>query len=73
MSKIKRVLALKSIFSETTYVCVCLRAKFEVSGIIKTSFRERQGGCFTPTLYPNSKQTHKTPIQIRDKRFGMFL
>ena len=46
ISKIKRALVLKDIFSETTY-CVYLRAKFQVSSIILTSFR--QGGKITPT------------------------
>ena len=41
ISKIKRTLALKSVFSKTTDVCVCVfRAKFEVSSIILTSFRQ---------------------------------
>ena len=40
--KIKVVLVLKSIFSETNYVCV-LRTKFEVSSIILTSFRLDEG------------------------------
>ena len=43
ISRIKRVLALRGIFSETKYVCVCvcvLRTKFQVSSIILTSFRD---------------------------------
>ena len=40
ISKIKKTLVLKGIFSETTYVCV--RTKFQVSSVILTSFR--QGG-----------------------------
>ena len=44
ISKIKRALVLTVIFSETTYVCgitwVDLCAKFEVSGIILTRFRQ---------------------------------
>ena len=40
ISKIKRVLILKGIFSKSTYVCVCLRAKFQASSVILTSFRQ---------------------------------
>ena len=45
---------------------VHLRAKFEVSSIILTSFRQGWGwgGSFTP---PNSKQTPKKPTRIRVK------
>ena len=39
ISKIKGVLVRKSIFSETKCVCVYLRTKFHVSGIILTRFR----------------------------------
>ena len=39
--KIKRILVLKGIFSEIMYVCVYLRIKFQVSGIILTSFRQK--------------------------------
>ena len=42
---------------------VSLRAKFEVSRIILTSFR--QGGNFTPS--PTSKEAPKKPTQIRVK------
>ena len=41
ISKIKRVLVLKGIFSETTYVCV-LRY-LQVSSIILAIFRQRGG------------------------------
>ena len=44
---------------------VYLRAKFEVSSIILTSFR--QGGNFTPL--PTSKRTPKKPTQIRVNAF----
>ena len=40
IKKIKRGLILKGIFSETKYVCVYFRVKFEVSSIILTSFRQ---------------------------------
>ena len=43
---------------------VYLRAKFEVSRIILTGFR--QGGNFTPP-HPTSKRTLKKPTQIRVK------
>ena len=49
---------------------VYLRAKFEVSSIILTSFRlERGWGDFTPPHYPpaSSKRTPKKPTQIRVK------
>ena len=39
ISKIKVVLVLKGIFSETTYVCV-LTHQFQVPSIILTSFRQ---------------------------------
>ena len=42
---------------------VYLQAKFEVSSIILTGFR--QGGNFTPP--PTSKRTPKKPTQIRVK------
>ena len=37
ISKIKRTLVLKGIFSETIYVCVHLCAEFQVSTLILTS------------------------------------
>ena len=37
ISKIKTALLLKVIFSETTYVCMYLRAKFQVASLILTS------------------------------------
>ena len=43
---------------------VYLHAKFEVSSIILTGFR--QGGNFTPP--PTSKRTPKKPTQIRVKK-----
>ena len=47
-----------------------LRAKFEVSSIILTSFR--QGGQFYPNLH-TSKQTTKKPTQIMIKAcVGLF-
>ena len=63
ISKTKRVLVLKVIFSETIYVCVNLRTKFQVSTIIITSFRQGGGGVFPPT----SKRASKNPTQIRVK------
>ena len=58
-------MVLKGVFSETTYVCMCvdLRNKFQVSGIILTSFR--QGGNSLPP--PTSKRTPKEPTQISVK------
>ena len=45
-------------------MCVYLRAKFEVSSISLTSFRQRGGGGnFSPSS-PNSKRTPKKPTQI---------
>ena len=44
---------------------VYLRAKFEVSRKILTSFR--LGSSFTPTHPPTSKRTPKTPTQITVK------
>ena len=56
---------------------VYLRAKFEVSSIILTSFRGRGGGEFYhPPPPPTSKQTPKKPSQIRVKahfRTNVFL
>ena len=42
ISKIKRTLVLKVIFSRTT--CVYLRIKFQVSSLILTIFRKECGG-----------------------------
>ena len=42
ISKVKKALVLKDIFSETTYACV-LRTKFQVSNIIVSSFRQGEG------------------------------
>ena len=49
---------------------VCLRAKFQVSSITLTSFRqgEREGGGGNFTHPPNSKRTPKKPTQIKVKR-----
>ena len=47
VSKIKRALVLKGM---KLHMCVYLRAKFQVSSIILTSFR--QGGSFTPPPPP---------------------
>ena len=47
ISKIKRALVLKGM---KLHMCVYLRAKFQVSSIILTSFR--QGGSFTPPPPP---------------------
>ena len=41
ISKIKGVLLLKIIFSETTCVCMFLLTKFKVSSIVLTTFRQR--------------------------------
>ena len=65
ISKIKRALVLKGMFSETIYVCVYLCAKFEVSSIILTSFR--QGGNFTPL--PPQNEPLKSPPRLGLKPF----
>ena len=52
-------------------MCVYLRAKFEVSIIILTSFRQKRGGGEggRAILPPTSKQTPKKPTQIRVKKY----
>ena len=60
----RRVLVLKGMSSETTYVCV-LTWQISSSSIILTSFRQEGGGSnFIP---PTLKQTPKKPTQIRVK------
>ena len=61
ISKIKGVQAIKGIFSETKKG-VYLRAKFEISSIILTSFRQ---GVILPPPSPTSKRTPKKTTQIR--------
>ena len=53
--KLKEVLELKSISSETTkvHMSVCLRTKFQGSCIILTSFKQREG--ILPTPHPHPK------------------
>ena len=46
-------------------MCVYLRTKFQVSGIILTSFRQGGGGNFT--LLPPSKRTPKKTIRNESK------
>ena len=47
---------------------VYIRAKFQDSSIILTSFRQRgEGGVILHTYTPNSKQTSKKPTQIKVK------
>ena len=48
---------------------VYLRAKFEVSSIILTSFRQGECGNFTPH---RSKRTPKKPTQIRVNNLFVF-
>ena len=55
ISKIRRVLVLQGIFSETRYSCV----KFEVSSIILKSLR--QGDNFTPPP-PQNKPVKSPPV-----------
>ena len=43
---------------------VYLRAKFEVSGIIITSFRERQGGCLSHPFTPTQNKPIKSPSRL---------
>ena len=62
ISKIKKALVRKGIFSKTKYVYVYLHAKLQVSSIILKSFR--QEGNFPPST---SKRTPKKPTQIRVK------
>ena len=62
INKMKRVLVLKGIFSETTYVCV-LTYQFQASSIILTSFKQEGGGGVLPPS--TSKRTPKKPTQIR--------
>ena len=54
ISKIKEVLVLKGIFSETAYVCILT---YQIS-----SFQHRNGG---GKFYPRKKRTPKKPTQIR--------
>ena len=56
ISKIKEVLVLKGIFSELG-MCVYLRTKFQVSGVILTSFR--QAGVILPP--PPQNEPLKSP------------
>ena len=59
IGKLNGALVLKGIFSETTYVYVYLRTKFQVSSIILTSFR--QGVILPP---PTTKGTPEKLTQI---------
>ena len=65
ISKIKRVLVLKDIISETTYVCVL--TYLQVSSIILTIFRQGEGGNFTLPPQPPQNRPLKCP-----PRLGMF-
>ena len=51
---------------------VYLRAKFEVSSIILTGFRQRGGGVILPPS-STSKRTRKKPTQIRVKDLKAFI
>ena len=61
ISKIKRALVLKGIFSETN-MRVYLGAKFVVSSIILTNFG--QGGNFTPPPPPPQNKPLKSPPRL---------
>ena len=61
----RRVLVLKGMSSETTYVCV-LTWQISSSSIILTSFRQ-EGGGGSNFIPPTLKQTPKKPTQIRVK------
>ena len=61
ISKIKEVTELKSIFSETAYVCVL---KYQISSLQRNSNEFQTGEDFTPK---KTKQTPKKPTQIRVK------
>ena len=65
ISNTKKALALKGIFSETTYVCV------RTYQILSLDFRKGRGDNFTPL--PTSKGTTKKPTQIRVKVIVMYL
>ena len=52
---------------------VYLRAKFEVSSIILTDFRQREGGGVILPPSSTSKRTPKKPIQIRVKDLKAFI
>ena len=60
ISKIEKVVVLKSIFSETKYVCV-LTYQFQVSSLVLTGFRR--------VLPPTPKGTPKKLTLIRVKWF----
>ena len=60
ISKIKWVLVLKIMFSETTYVCLFT---YQISSFQHTFNSFRQGVILTPT----AKRTPKKPTQIRVK------
>ena len=63
----RRVLVLKGMSSETTYVCV-LTWQISSSSIILTSFRQEGGGGGASNFIPPTlKQTPKKPTQIRVK------
>ena len=61
ISKIKGVMVLKGVFSETKYVCV---QRYQVSNVILTSFRQ---GIVLP-LPLTARRTLKKPTLIRAKR-----
>ena len=64
ISKLKRVLVLKGVFSETAYLCLLIRVylytKFQVSSIILMSFRQ----WVILTLHLIAKRTPQKPKQI---------
>ena len=69
ISKIRRVLVLKSIFSKTRYRCILtyLRTKFQVFSIIPTSFRQDKRYF---TLAPPQNKPLKRPPRLGLIHFG---
>ena len=51
-------------------MCVYVRAKFEVSSTILTSFRN--GGNFTPQGKPSPKKPIQIRIMAKDSEFGEY-
>ena len=62
ISKIKRFLVLKGIFSETTYQCVFT---YQISSFQHNSSKFQTGGVILPRPLPTSKRVPKKPTQIR--------
>ena len=63
ISKIKRALVPKGMFSKTKYVFV-LMYQIQVSSITPTSFRQEEVDNFTPTLLPPQNEPLKNPPRL---------